>query len=129
MSEEQGARAQLADALADGLDVSIKVVDNASGAVPEVDHDVVLVALDEVKPGPVSGSRTVVCSVLCAVAKTKPGVADDALEDLLGQVLTVLDGVAWCDWRSAKRAAYKTSEDGPEYPAFTIEIEINVRTS
>lgn len=123
-----GPRQLLAEALSDGLDESVKVVGAAENISPEPGHDVVIVSLDEVTPGVYSGSRMVKVGVLCAVSKTTPGAADDALEDLLADVLSILDGVAWVDWRSAKRSLYAPSEESSGFPAFSIEIEINVRT-
>ena len=124
-----GPRQLLADALADGLPESVKVVGAAENVSPEPGHDVVIVSLDEVKPGAYSGSRLVSINVIAAVAKTTPGAADDALEEHLANVLAVLDVVPWVDWRSAKRSLYAPSEDSAGFPAFSIEIEIHVRTT
>lgn len=124
-----GPRQLLAEALADGLDESVKVVGAAENISPEKGHDVVIVSLDEVKPGVYNGSRLVTISVLCAVAMTTPGKADDALEELLADVLDVLDGVAWADWRTAKRSLYAPTDESAGFPAFSIDIEIHVSTS
>ena len=124
--EELGARAQLKAALVDGLDESVKVVGHADAVSPEPGHDLVMVALDEVAPGTYSGSRTITITVWVAVAKTTPGAADDALEDRLGDVLDVLDEIAWLSWSSAKRAVYLPSEDAAGFPAFTITTTIEV---
>ena len=123
-----GPRQLLADALADGLPESVKVVGAAENISPEPGHDVVIVSLDEVKPGAYSGSRLVSINVIAAVAKTTPGAADDALEEHLANVLAVLDEGASADWRSAKRPLYAPPEESSGCPAFSIEIEINVRT-
>lgn len=125
-TEPQGARAQLAALLVDALDESVKVVGYAEAITPEPDHDVVVIALDEVTPSRYSGARTVRISLLVAVAKTGVGAADDALEVHLGAVLDALDEIAWVDWKSAKRSIYAPSEDSPGFPAFSIDIEIEV---
>lgn len=125
-SEPQGTRALLASLLVERLDTSVKVVESAEAITPEPGHDLVLIALDEVVPGKYNGSRRVTISVLVAVAKSAVGLADDALEDHLGNVLDALDEIAWLNWKSAKRSVYLPSEDSAGFPAFTIEIEIEV---
>lgn len=124
--EPMGTRATLANLLTDALDVSVRVVESAQAVTPEIGHDLVLIALDEVKPSKYNGARTVTISVLCAVAKSAVGLADDALEEHLADVLDVLDDIGWVNWTSAKRAVYQPSEDSAGFPAFTITIEIEV---
>ncbi len=125
-SPPKGARALLAQLLAEALDGSVRVVDRAEPLTPEKGHDLVLVALEEITPGRTSGSRTVKVQVLVATALVTPGTADDALEDRLGEVLDALDGIAWVNWKNAKRTLYTPSGTEAGFPAFNIDTEIEV---
>lgn len=119
-------RAAVAASLAEALPESVKVVAQADAVAPAVGHDLVMVMLDEVQPGTYSGRRTSKVQVVVAVAKTTPGIADDVLEDLLGEVLTALDEIGWVNWTSAKRATYQPDPDAAGFPAFTIDTTIEV---
>lgn len=127
---EDTVRAQLAAALVDALDPSVKVRASADGATPETDHDLVMVVLEKVSPGRTAGgTRTCSFQLLVSVALTKPGLADDALEDHLGAVLDALDDVAWITWQDATRSLYTPSVDGVGFPAFTITASVEVQPS
>jgi hypothetical protein len=123
-SPPKGVRATLADALHERLDESVKVVAQADAVTPEKGHDLVMVMLDEVQPGTVMNSRHVKAQVVVAVARTTPGLADDDLEDRLGEVLDALDDIDWLTWTSAKRSTYLPEADAAGFPAFSIDCEI-----
>lgn len=117
----------VADALSEGLDATVTVVSHASGTQPTPGHHLVMVMLEEMTPSNYSGHFHAKVQVVLAVAATKPGDSDDALELHLGNVLGVLDETDWINWTSAKRSLYLPEPDSAGFPAFTIDLEIEVQ--
>lgn len=108
----------------------LKISEAARPLTPEPSKAVAIVAVTQVGPLPLDAAGQLPVGSLLgytltidiAVAKTVPGSADDALDDLLDAVLTELDGAPDVIWSLATRVLYRPIEDGEGFPAYRIDV-------
>ena len=86
----------------------------------------VMVRIDEVVPGTVTNAmRTYNFGLICLVPQTTPGTADDALDDLLEDVIFALEGSAVRNMVIFNRATRATFED--KFPAYQVDTTVHIQ--
>lgn len=105
------------DAMPADIDVRpyAKSLDGLSGTT-------LMVRVDQVRPGPVAGTRAYTIVLLLLTALTEPGPADDELDAALEDVLHALDTApagAGIAWTLADRAVFEDS-----FPAYQITTTV-----
>lgn len=80
----------------------------------------VMVFIDEVTPSALPQAvRDYGMSLLLVASRTAAGPADDELDGLLEDVLTVLDSSDHLSWTKATRATFEE-----KYPAYQVELNV-----
>ena len=92
----------------------------ARALAPIPDTPVVMLRLDQVKPGPEQMTRRYEYSLVLVTPLTDAGPADDDLDLVLEDVLHLLDTLPDITWNDAKRGVYADAN-----PAYEVAITVH----
>lgn len=120
------ARTEVVELLAKALPDDVVVI-AYSHDIDAPHANTVMVRVDRVVPSPAGqGLRTYEMSLVLVSALTSYGPGDDAVDDLLEDVLFALsdnDTPAGVTWTEARRAVYEESN-----PAYEIALQVTIST-